>query len=77
MFLEIFSQHEHVLETLLEKLKSTFHCLYSRTYFCCHYGSVKVNSFAKLPKLSVQSTLNFCRIFSQYGHSDYYKKTVR
>ena len=34
----------------------------------------KVNLFAELPKLSVQNTLNFLQIFSQYGRSDFYKK---
>ena len=47
--------------------------LYSRTYFCI-MESFKVNSFAELVKLSLQSTLNFLRIFLQYGRSDYYKK---
>ena len=33
---QIFSQHEHVLATFLEK--RTFYHLYSRICFCCHYG---------------------------------------
>ena len=67
---QIFRQHEHIMATVLETKIIT---LYSRTYFCI-MESFKVNSFAELVKLSLQSTLNFLRIFLQYGRSDYYKK---
>ena len=38
MFLEILSQYERVLATLLEQMKNYFTRLCSRTCFCCHCG---------------------------------------
>ena len=47
MIFEIFSTYRHVLATLLEKWKNNFPCLKSRTWFCCHYETLKIKTQKK------------------------------